>query len=211
MYMLYIDHVLFPVAPTSLRMETEVNNTLVSLIDGSSVSLKGGKGLKKISFELLLPMSEYPFAIYEAGFKDGSYFAHELERIAEENNPVWFDVYRTLPNMKNTYLTNLLVLPEKINITEDAENGTDLKAEIVLREYRSVPTAISAETKKDTYSTRESDFEVPSTHTVKSGDSLWYIAKKYYDDSSMYSYIAKINSIEYPYTIYVGQKIKLRE
>lgn len=211
MYMLYIDHVLFPVAPGKIVIENEVNNRAISLVDGSFMSLRGSKGLKKISFELLLPMTEYPFAQYEGGFKDAGYFMDELERIATENKPVWFDVYRTFPDMNKTYLTNIQVLVEKISITEDAENGMDMKANVVLREYRNVQTRIVNEKQKEGYGKRDSDFEVPDTYTVKSGDSLWYIAKKFLDDSTMYTYLAQINSIEYPYTIYVGQTIKLRE
>lgn len=211
MYMLYINKILFPVAPGKIVVETQMGNKTVQLVDGSEASLRGGKGLRKISFEVLLPQTEYPFAQYENGFKDALYFTQELEKIADENEPVWFDLYKTFPNMSKTYLTNIKVLVEKIKITEDAENGADMKAEIVLREYRNVQTKLADEQKSEAAQTRTDSFEVPLYYTVCSGDSLWYIAKKYLDDSSKYTYLAEINSIKYPYTIYVGQKLKLRE
>lgn len=209
MYMLYIDHVLFPVAPEKIVTVTEVGNKTVELVDGSFVSRIGGRGLKKISFELLLPMCQYPFAQYENGFRDAGYYMDELERIVSENKPVWFDVYRTFPDMNKTYLTNMLVLPEKVSVTEDAENGMDMKASVVLCEYRSIETKIVPE--KSGYTQREDTYVVPDTYTVKSGDSLWLIAKKELDDADMYTYLARINSIKAPYTIYPGQVIKLRE
>ncbi len=211
MYMLYIDKILFPVAPGKIVVETQMGNKTIRLADGSEASLRGGKGLRKISFEVLLPQVQYPFARYESGFKDALYFADELERIASENKPVWLDIYKTFPDMSKTYLTNIQVLIENIKITEDAENGADVKAEIVLREYRNVQTKITEDKKSVSAQTRTDSFEVPQYYTVCSGDSLWYIAKKYLDDSSMYTYLAQINSIKYPYTIYVGQKLKLRE
>lgn len=45
-----------------------------------------------------------------------------------------------------------------------------------------------------------------STYTVKSGDTLSGIAAKY---GTSYQSLASLNGISYPYTIYVGQKLKV--
>lgn len=211
MYLVYLDHVLFPVAPERIVTETKNKNTVYSLIDGSFVLAPGGKELRRISFDLLLPMSEYPFALYQSGFVHGGWFVDELNRIAAENKPVWFDVYRSFPDMKKTYLTNMLVVPEEITIVEDAKNGMDMVAKVVLREYRSVETLFAAEKVKNDYTRRENNLEVAYTYEVKSGDSLWLIAKKMLGDGAKYSYLAEINGIKPPYVIYTGQVIKLRE
>ena len=210
MYMLYIDHVLFPVAPGKIVMETETDNQTISLVDGSFIIKCGGSGLRRISFDLLLPMSRYPFATYEKDFRDGGYFVDELNRIAKENKPVWFDVYRTFPDMNKTYLTNIMVVPEKIEITENAENGMDMTAKVVLREYRSMDTKNVEAKKQGGYSYRSNDLEIPYTYTVKKGDSLWKISKKFFDDGARYKEIAALNSIKAPYEIFPGQVIKLR-
>lgn len=202
---------LFPVAPERIVTETKNKNTVYSLIDGSFVLAPGGKELRKISFDLLLPMSEYPFAMYQSGFVHGGWFVDELNRIAAENKPVWFDVYRSFPDMKKTYLTNMLVVPEEITIVEDAKNGMDMVAKVVLREYRSVETLFAAEKVKNDYTQRENNLEAAYTYVVKSGDSLWLIAKKMLGDGAKYSYLARINGIKPPYVIYTGQVIKLRE
>ncbi len=210
MYMLYIDNILFPVAPPKIVTETEFENKTYTLIDGSRVNQPGGSGLKKFSFELLLPMSRYPFAQYEAGFCDAEYYIEHLRRIGAEKKDVSFDVYKTYESSGITYLTSVRVLPEKIVITEDAENGQDVKAEIVLREYRSVETKL-AQAKQNSYSMRSDSYEVPETYTVKKGDSLWLISKKLFGDGAKYKVLAELNSIKPPYTIYVGQKLKVRE
>lgn len=51
--------------------------------------------------------------------------------------------------------------------------------------------------------------ETPKTHTVKSGETLWAIAKKYLGDGSKYTELAKINNISNPNMIKAGQVIKL--
>ncbi len=210
MYMLYIDDVLFPVAPGKIVIETETDNNIYSLVDGNQIIRSGGCTLKKISFELLLPMKKYPFAYYEAKYCDGEYYVEHLSRMAEENVAVDFDLYRSFSGDDSVYLTSMKVLVEKISVIEDACNAPDIVVSVVLREYRSVESKIVTE-KREQVIEREYNYEVPETYTVQSGDSLWLISKRFYDDGSKYTYLAEINSIKKPYTIYTGQKLKLRE
>ena len=49
------------------------------------------------------------------------------------------------------------------------------------------------------------------TYTVKSGDTLSAIAKKYLGDASRYNEIATLNKIANPNLIYVGQVIKIKK
>lgn len=210
MYMLYIDDVLFPVAPGKIVTETELDNKMYTLIDGMRVNQPGGKGLRKISFELLLPMNKYPFAQYESGFYDGEYYVEKLNSIAADNVPVSFDLYKNYPGSDMTYLTSMKVLVEKIVVTEDAQNAPDIVVSVVLREYRSVETKV-ATAKKNTYEDREDNYVPPETYTVQTGDSLWLISKRFYGDGSKYTYLAELNSIKKPYTIYKGQQLRIRE
>ncbi len=209
MVLLYIDHVLFPVPPSRIVTETENDNRTIRLIDGSEVTLTGGRGLRRFSFELLLPVSEYPFATYDGEFKDAVYYIEVLNRIAEENKAVWFDVYRTLPDTRKTYSTNILVVPEKITIEENAENGLDMTAKVVLREYRKLSAGVLEEN-KPYGAIRQDTFENPATYTVQSGDSLWLIAKKYLGSGDKYKYLAELNGIKPPYAIHPNQVLRLR-
>lgn len=208
-YLLYIDHVLFPVAPKKIVTETKVKNTVLTLIDGSEITLPGGRGLKNFSFDLLLPAAKYPFAMYDGEFNPPDYYIEKLEKICAENTPVWLDIYRTLPDVSKAYMTNLLVLPEKLTIEENAENGMDMVAKTVFTEYRSMEAGVI---KDDGIAPqkRDDDFETPYTYTIKQGDTLWTIAKIYLGSGDKYPYLIEINGLKAPYTILPGQVIKLR-
>ncbi len=58
---------------------------------------------------------------------------------------------------------------------------------------------------------KEANFEIENvqTHTVKSGDTLYNIAKKYYGDGSRYMEIAEKNGIANPNLILDGRELKL--
>ena len=46
-----------------------------------------------------------------------------------------------------------------------------------------------------------------NTYTVKSGDNLWNIARKYYGNGALYTRIASKNNISNPSLIWPGQKL----
>ena len=56
---------------------------------------------------------------------------------------------------------------------------------------------------------RASNRTVPSSYTVKRGDSLWAIAKMQLGDETKWKSIAEKNGIKMPYTVMPGQVIKL--
>lgn len=201
---------LFPVAPSKIVTDNEFENKYYTLIDSSRVSVAGGGGLRRFSFDLLLPMTKYPFATYESGFKDAQYYVEHLERMGKKKEAVDFELYRSYENSGVMYLTNVKVLPEKIVITEDASNGRDFWASVVLREYRSVETKIVSD-KNSTYQNRADNYTMPDEYVVKKGDSLWTISKTVFGNGAKYTYLASINGIKSPYTIYAGQKLRLRE
>ena len=121
-----------------------------------------------------------------------------------------FDLYRNYKGSDSVYLTSMKVVVEKIEVIEDAEKAPDIVVRVVLREHRRVDTKIAAE-KADVQVERESSFTVPESYVVQKGDSLWLISKRFYGDGAKYTYLAQINSLKKPYTIYVGQQLKLRE
>ena len=119
---------------------------------------------------------------------------------------------------------------EEYNIVEDAENGSDVKVIIKLKQYRDYSTKklVLAPPKNETgrpnvkiEPKRVDSVNAPSgkTYTVKAGDSLWSICQKQLGNGSLYKKVYELNKTmidksnkckKVPkYTIYKVQVLKL--
>lgn len=224
-YYFFLDKVLLPVAPSKLETKIKNQNKTITLINEGEVNLIKTPGLTEIEFEALLPQVKYPFATYIDGFKPASYYLEKIEQLKISKKPFQFIVSRVSPSGKLLFDTNMKVTLEEYNIIEDADEGLDIKVSITLKQYRdfstktielksSTTTTSTAQkvssTKKATVTKqRPVTKEIPKTYTVKKGDTLWLIAKKYLGDGSKYKDIAKLNNIKNPNLIYPGQVLRL--
>lgn len=222
MYNFFLDDIQVPVAPSSISMKINNKNETITLINEGEVNILKKAGLTDIEFELLLPNVKYPFAIYPSGFQPASYFLEKIEKLKLSQEPFQFIVNRMKPDGSLLFDTNITVSLEDYTIDEEAENGFDVKSTIQLKQFK--PFGNKKLTVKSTSSTSNATNntkvvvetqrattgkETAETHTVKSGDTLWAIAKKYLGDGSKYTELAKLNNLSNPNLIKVGQVIKL--
>lgn len=211
MYRLYINGILMPVTPSSITIETPYNSDTFNLIDGTEISVGQSVGLKKISFDLLLPNKEYPFSMYRGGFKRADYYIKKIQNLKLHH----FKTVLTTDKGKGINLNTTL---ESFNITHSSDNGIDVSVNISLKEYRHYGTKIGVivdskkeEAKKEEAQVltpavqRPADPPKPNTHTVQRGDCLWKLAKKYYGNGAEYMKIANANNISNPNLIIDGQ------
>ncbi len=216
MYYFFLDKMLLPIPPAKMKAGTGSNNRTYTLIDEGEVSRLKTAPLETISFEFLLPSVKYPFAQYKSGFLAPTIFIEYLKKLKTDKKPFQFIVTRQLPNGKVLHVTNLKVSLENLEFNESADNGFDTTVSVELREYRTPQTVVTKLVKAGTavvgtvQGVRESNNSPePKTgtkkYTVKKGDTLWAIAKKYYGDGSKYSKIAKENKLVDPNKISIGQ------
>ena len=111
---------------------------------------------------------------------------------------------------------------EDYTISEDAKNGLDVSVDVTLKQYNDYGTRVLNIVKKSDGSfsassagntgKRETD-NAPrgGTYTVKRGDCLWLIAKKFYGNGAKYTKIYEANrdKIKNPDRIYVGQVLTI--
>lgn len=230
MYDFYLDNILLPVAPSKMQLKIKNQNKTFTLINEGEINVLKDAGLTDVSFSALIPQQQYPFAVYKNGFQRAEFFLEEIEKLKLKKEPFMFKVVRMLPDGKILFGTELKVSLESYKIGEDIKEGFDLNVDIDLKQYRDYSTKIlnlepsNEETSSDNNTSEEvieatvepqrETLNAPKTenYAVVKGDTLWTIAKRYYNDGTLYTKIAETNpSITDPNKIYPGQVLVIPE
>ena len=214
MYSMYFGDERVPVVPEKITIKIKNQNKTLNLISGVEINTLRDAGLSEVSFDLLLPQVSYSFA---PDSRSADYYLGLFEKLKTDRKPFQWIVNRQLPNGSPLFFTNLTVSLEDYQIIEDAGEGFDVKVRISLKQFRAYGTKKvtineSTSTASVTKSDRDSSTapEVTS-YTVKAGDCLWNIAKKYLGKGSRYTEIAELNKdkIKTPNLIFPGQLLTL--
>ena len=216
MYYFYLDKLLLPIAPEKLQLKIGNNNKTLTLINEGEINILKKAKLTEIDFDILLPNVKYPFATYNNSFQNASYFLENIEKLKTSEKPFQFIVSRKMPSGKILFDTNIKVSLEDYTISEEAEEGFDVKVTIKLKQYKDYSTKTVQITIKQerprpvvvqTPSRPATTAPTTRTYTVVRGDCLWNIAKKYYGNGSQYTkiYNANRDKIKNPSLIYPGQ------
>ncbi|HBF4273265.1 TPA: LysM peptidoglycan-binding domain-containing protein [Clostridioides difficile] len=228
-YDFYLDGVQLPIPPPKLEIKVTNKNKTVDLINTGEVNILKKEGLSEISFEAEFTHNKLPF--YRGAFRDVQFFLSKLELLKTDCKPFQFIVSRELGN-KVLFNTNIKVSLEEYAISEDAENGSDTKVAIKLKQYRDYSTKklVLAPPKNETdrpnvkiepkrVDSVNATNTKTKTYTVKAGDSLWSICQKQLGNGSLYKKVYELNKSMMDkankgknlskYTIYKGQVLKL--
>ena len=216
MYSFFIDGTQLPITPQKLTVKIKGNNKTLTLVNESDISFLRLPGLTEISFDMVLPMlGKYSFA---SAYKKPDYYLSLLENLMLGRKPFQFIVSRMGPSGALLYDSNMKVSLDSYTVTEDATKGPDVTVAVTLKQYKAFSTktvqvqkteektTVKAETPRETSSAPKT-----KTYTVKSGDCLWNIAKKYYGNGARYSDIFNANKdkISNPNLIYPGQVLTI--
>lgn len=201
------DVLTFPITPSELSIKVGSNNKVVTLINEGDINILKSPSLIEVEFEARFPMRKYPYSREASNFQQ--YF-DKFKELKENKKSFRFIVTRTTPNGSRTWDTNLLMALEELELKEDADEGDDVLISFKLKQYKEygvktvkivntvtttntttvAPTTTStSETPRDT----ENKTKTSKTHTVKSGDNLWSLAKKYYGSGTKSTVIYNAN------------------
>ena len=215
-YYFYLGNVLLPIPPSKLELKIS-NNKTYNLINYSQINVLKNPGLSSLEFEVVLPNTKYPFAMYKNNFQNAKYYLGVLENLKVNRSAFQFIVVRKFPNGKDIFNTNIKVALEEYTITDTTEEGFDTKVKIKLKQYKEYSTKKVQVTIKQyrppavtrTVTTNNTAVAKPSgqNYTVKRGDCLWNIAKRFYGNGAKYTtiYNANRSKIRNPNLIYPGQ------
>ena len=216
-YYFYLGNVLLPIPPSKLELKISNNNKTYDLINYSQINVLKNPGLSSLEFEVVLPNTKYPFAMYKNNFQNAKYYLGVLENLKVNKSAFQFIVVRKFPNGKDIFNTNIKVALEEYTITDTTEEGFDTKVKIKLKQYKEYSTKKVQVTIKQyrppavtrTVTTNNTAVAKPSgqNYTVKRGDCLWNIAKRFYGNGAKYTtiYNANRSKIRNPNLIYPGQ------
>lgn len=221
-YEFHLGDLILPVTPQSIQTKIKNQNNSVTLINGGEFNFLKAQGLSEYEFDALIPAVKYPFANYHGDFKNQQFYLDKLKELktGKDGGAKYFNfhVSRVMPDGTQLYDTgDIEVSLEDYTIKEEASNGFDITVSITLKEYKPIVTTTLNITDdgKATVEKQREEGNSPKPkenvrYTVKSGDTLWALAKKYYGDGSKYTVIAKANSsIKNPNLIYVGQVLTI--
>lgn len=226
MYNFFLDDVQLPIPPSAMSMRINNKNETITLINEGEVNVLKKAGLTDIEFEVEFPNVKYPYAVYPNGFQPAATFLEHLEKLKLSQEPFQLIVNRLKPDGSLLFDTNMTVSLEDYTIDEDAENGFDIKSTIALKQFRpfgtkklSIKTATSTSNTANSSSSKQkvtvektrptTGKQTPKTHTVKAGETLWAIAKRYLGNGDKYTELAKLNGLSNPNALKVGQVIKI--
>lgn len=204
-----------PQTPAKLSVKISGKNTTVTLLNEGEINFLKYPGLTEITLPLVFPML--------TASKRPDYYLTLLERAKTQRTTTQFIMTRTTPAGQLLFDTNIKVSVEDYTIDESATNGLDVSVEVKLKQYRdystktvAIKTTVKHNDSKDTTVKKTATVQTTrpatnapqtKTYTVKKGDTLWGIAKKYYGNGAKYPTIYNANKgkIKNPNLIYVGQ------
>lgn len=234
--LVYIGDVLLPVPPEKISYKAQNQNKTRKLVNGEEINQVLPPGLSEITMEkILLPSEAYYFCqpnasgeVYSAAF-----LLKLFETLKKEKRTFPLIINNSSDGLCNDgHNEDGLYTLEDYTAVRSVDLNLDYEATLKFKEYVNygVKTAViataasalssavksfsEAVSKKKTVkkskkrSTTKSE-TTEQTYTVKKGDTLWAIAKKFYGDGSLYPYLANLNGLKNANVINIGQVLRI--
>lgn len=179
-----------PVLPEEIRIKNLSNNESMNVTDLGEVVVMQSPPAEVVSFSSFFPASTFP-GIQVSSITKPQTLIEKILTWKSSTTPIHFIC--TALNIDDYYTI------EEFNYSEVGGDPGTYQYDIELKQYKEISTrqvTVSTKTNVATVqktSTRTESSSTPQTYTVKDGDCLWNIAKKFYGSGSKYTIIYDAN------------------
>ena len=195
-----------PVKPSEFNVTVAHRNTVVNVIQLGDINLMGKTGLREVSLSSFFPAKDYNFSI-NIDRKTPIEYVNQLESWRNSGKPVRVII---------TDLLNMEATIESFTWGERDATG-DIYYTLSLKEYKKIKTkkvtANEEVVQPTTRDTKSPESSSGKTYTVKAGDCLWNISKRFYGDGSLYKNLIDGNQQLFanrsPNMIYAGDVLTI--
>jgi nucleoid-associated protein YgaU len=196
------DKIRLPVNPETLSISSPFGTETIEIDGLGEINLVKFRGVKEITFDSFFPKTYNPSYCLYKSFPSPESCINLIEKWRNSRKPIRLTITETKINL-------LMDIPD-FTYEHRAGNYGDIFFSITLTEHKDIvikKVTTKASSKK---SRPKSTKPKPKTYTVKKGDCLWKIAKKYYGTGTKWPTIYKSNKKvigKNPNLIYPGQKL----
>ncbi|MBS5145730.1 MAG: LysM peptidoglycan-binding domain-containing protein [Butyricicoccus pullicaecorum] len=199
--------IILPVTPSSYQVETGQGIQVVNLTQFGDYALAGYPSIYAFTLDCMFPAQSYPFMV-GGSTPDPDLYIEFFERAVKERQVLRFVVSDTLVSNE--------VLVESMRYGE--QDGTnDVYVTLSLMPYRRLQVASAPSntptpaSPKGAARTGDAPSVTQQSYTIKRGDTLWGICRRFYGEGKLAYPLAKFNQIKNADLIYDGDTIKIPE
>ena len=199
--------IILPVTPSSYQVETGQGIQVVNLTQFGDYALAGYPSIYAFTLDCMFPAQSYPFMV-GGSTPDPNLYIEFFERAVKERQVLRFVVSDTLVSNE--------VLVESMRYGEqDGTNGVYVT--LSLMPYRRLQVASAPSNTptpappKGAARTGDAPSVTQQSYTIKRGDTLWGICRRFYGEGKLAYPLAKFNQIKNADLIYDGDTIKIPE
>ncbi len=204
----FLNGVQLPVNPfEDITIKVQGNNKQYEIVDLGEVTRIGNRKLKDVSIKSLFTDNVYPFTTTSSPLPAKTY-VDNIYKVMDQSLPARLIITGDGVDI------NLLSSIEQFSPSQHFGETNEYYYTLELKEFREpvikrvqiVQTVSTPKAQASKQPVRAADPPKTKTYTVKSGDCLWNIAKKFYGSGAQYTKIVNANKskIKNPNLIYPG-------